>query len=89
MKATSLESSRWVPMTTSTVPAASPARTAFCWTADRKRESISTRTGYGPKRSRNVFQCCSARMVVGTRTATWWPSRATLRAARIATSVLP
>ena len=30
LKATSLERSRWVPMTTSTVPAARPARTAFC-----------------------------------------------------------
>ena len=78
-----------MPITTSTVPAARPARTAFCCVGDRKRESISTRTGYGAKRSRNVFQCCSARIVVGTRTATWCPSSATLRAARIATSVLP
>ena len=39
----------------------------------RKRETISTRTGKSLLRSRNVFQCCSARIVVGTSTSTCLP----------------
>ena len=38
--------------------------------ARRKRETISTRTGKSRKRSRNVFQCCSARIVVGASIST-------------------
>ena len=35
----------------------------------RKRETISTVTGRSRQRSRNVFQCCWARIVVGARTS--------------------
>ena len=56
---------------------------------DRKRDSISTRTGKAAIRSRNVLKCCSASTVVGTSTATCLPSMTALNAARIATSVLP
>ena len=42
---TSADSSRWVPMTRSTSPEASPAVTARAWGPVRKRLSISTRTG--------------------------------------------
>ena len=53
-------------MTTSTVPAESPAITAFCSAVDRKRESNSTFAGKGAKRSVKVDQCCWASTVVGS-----------------------
>ena len=45
LNATSLDSSRWVPITTSTVPWRSPSTTAFCSFGERKRESSSTLAG--------------------------------------------
>ena len=47
------------------------------------------RTGHSAKRSLNVWKCCCASRVVGTRSATCHPSMAAANAARIATSVLP
>ena len=46
-------------------------------------------TGNAAKRRWNVRKCWSARIVVGARTATCFPSSTALKAARIATSVLP
>ena len=86
---TSFDSSRCVPITTSTVPLASPSTTAFCSRGERKRESSSTLAGKGAKRSLNVVQCWCASTVVGTSTATCVPSATALKAARRATSVLP
>ena len=57
--------------------------------AGTNRETISTRTGKSRKRSRKVFQCCSARIVVGASISTCFPLTATANAARTATSVLP
>jgi len=71
LKTTSLDSTRCVPMTTSTVPCRRPSITAFCSFGERNRESSSTRTGNAPNRSLNVDQCCWASTVVGTSTATW------------------
>ena len=88
-KATSFDSTRWVPIRMSTAPVATSARTFLISGAGRKRETISTRTGNGAKRRRNVFQCWKARMVVGASTATCLPSRTARMAARMATSVLP
>ena len=70
-------------------PPAKSASTCLTSSAGRKRETISTRTGKSRKRSRKVFQCCSARIVVGTSTSTCFPFTATANAARTATSVLP
>ena len=47
LNCTSLDSRRWVPMTTSTVPWRSPSTTAFCSLGVRKRESSSTLAGKG------------------------------------------
>ena len=44
-KVTSFESTRWVPMTTSTAPVRRPSTTAFCSLALRKRESNSDARG--------------------------------------------
>ncbi len=88
-KATSLEISLCVPMTTSTAPFLTSSMTRFCSAAERNRESIATLTGNGAKRSLNVTACCSARSVVGTSTATCLPSITALKAARTAISVLP
>ena len=55
-----------MPTSTSTLPAAKSASTCFVSAGLRKRETISTLSGKSRKRSRNVFQCCSARIVVGT-----------------------
>ena len=89
MKLTSFETSRCVPITTSTAPAAAASTTAACSFGERNRESTSTRTGNAPNRSLNVVKCCCASTVVGTSTATCWPSITALNAARSATSVLP
>ena len=60
------------------------------WSArERKRETISTLTGKSRKRSRKVFQCCSARIVVGQSTSVCLPPSAAMKAARTATSVFP
>ena len=86
---TSRESTRCVPIRTSTLPAAKSRRICLTSAGLRKRETISTRTGKSAKRSRNVFQCCCARTVVGTNISVWRPASATAKAARTATSVLP
>ena len=86
---TSRERTRWVPTRTSTLPAAKSASTCFVSAGFRKRDTISTLSGKSRKRSRNVFQCCSARIVVGQSTSTCRSLTATANAARTATSVLP
>ena len=78
-----------MPITTSTVPSAIPARTALASRSLLKRDSTSTRTGRPTKRSATVSKCCCARTVVGTIIATWYPLATARKAARIATSVLP
>ena len=47
------------------------------------------RTGNGAKRAAKTSACCSASSVVGAISATCLPSATALKAARIATSVLP
>ena len=89
MKSTSAESRRWVPITMSTDPLERRAAIFFCSAGGLNRLNISTLTGKASKRSRNVLKCCMARIVVGTRTTTCLPSFTALKAARIATSVLP
>ena len=86
---TSLDKIRCVPITISTRPDSSPSLVFFCSAAVRKRDIISTQTGYSFIRSVKVLKCCCARIVVGTRTATCSPSCTALNAARIAISVLP
>ena len=76
-------------MRMSTLPAAVAATTSLISFAERKRDTISTVTGKGANRLRNVFQCWKARMVVGASTATCLPSSTARMAARMATSVLP
>ena len=49
----------------------------------------STTNGYSASRWLKVRKCCSASTVVGTRTATCWPLSMALKAARMASSVLP
>ena len=83
-------SSRWVPMTMSTVPSTSPANVACDSLALSNRDSDRTVTGNCAIRSENVEKCCCcASSVVGTSTATCLPSCAALNAARTAISVLP
>ena len=86
---TSSEMRRCVPMTMSTAPDLSPSSVERTSAALLKRLSISIRTGYSLMRSLNVRKCCSASTVVGTSTATWRPPVTHLKAARMATSVLP
>jgi hypothetical protein len=45
--------------------------------------------GNAANRVRSVLPCWKARTVVGARIATWAPSWTALKAARMATSVLP
>ena len=85
----SLLSSRWVPMTMSTVPSARPAIVAACADGGTNRDSSRTSSGNAANRCENVARCWAARTVVGTRTATCRPSWTALNAARRATSVLP
>ncbi len=66
-----------------------PERTVLISFAVLNLETMSTVTGKGAKRFRNVFQCWKARMVVGVRRATCLPSSTARMAARMATSVLP
>ncbi len=82
-------SSWWVPMTISTFPASTSWRMALASAASTNRLSISMRMGKAEKRSLKVRKCWKHKMVVGHSTATCLPSRATLAAARMATSVLP
>ena len=82
-------SSRWVPMTTSTVPAAIPSTTSAASLSVWNLDSPLTTTGKFANRSANVDRCCCTSSVVGTRTATCLPSCTALNAARTAISVLP
>ena len=52
---TSLDSSRWVPTTISTLPDCRPRRVSFCCFAVRKRDIISTFTGKASMRERMVL----------------------------------
>ena len=83
------DSSLWVPMTTSTVPSASPRRVSSVSVLDWNRDSGLTLTGNGAYRSEKVEKCCWTSSVVGTSTATCLPSCTALNAARTAISVLP
>ena len=89
LNCTPWESSRWVPITTSTEPSAIPAMISLDSLADWNRESAATCTGNPANRSVKVSWCCRASRVVGTSTATCFPSCTALNAARTATSVLP
>ncbi len=82
-------SSRCVPITMSTLCSPTAATTSFCCLAVWKRLNISMRTGKSASRSVKVRACWSARIVVGTSTATWRPDCTALNAARTAISVLP
>ena len=81
---------RCVPMRMSTLPAARLLRgsPSAPWRV-RKREIISTSTGKCAKRRLKVSKCWKASTVVGASTATCLPSCTALKAARMATSVLP
>ena len=83
------DSSRWVPMTTSTVPSARPREGLRGLRVALEPDSGLTSTGNGAYRSPNVTPCCWASSVVGTSTATCLPSWTALKAARTAISVLP
>ncbi|CAB4335276.1 unannotated protein [freshwater metagenome] len=89
LKTTSCDNKRWVPITTSTLPAASSVRISFDSLALLNRDSPATRNGNPAYLSANVFACCCTKSVVGTKTATCLPSCTALKAARIAISVLP
>ncbi len=89
LNATSFCTSRWVPMRMSTFPSAVSLRTCRISFRGRKRLTTSTRNGNSAIRFEKERWCCSARTVVGTRTATCLPESAALKAARMATSVLP
>ena len=83
------DSSRCVPITTSTLPSASPARVSLTSRSLWNRDSGRTTTGNGAYRSLNVAKCCAASSVVGASTATCVPSCTALNAARTAISVFP
>ena len=80
---------RWVPMTISTCPFAKSAKILSCCFLLPKRDSDSIRMGQSANRSKKLSSCCPASSVVGTSTATWYPACTAIKAARIATSVLP
>ena len=89
LNTTSCESRRWVPITTSTLPAVSSANISLDSFAELKRDSPATRIGKPAYLSANVLACCCTSKVVGTNTATCLPSCTALNAARIAISVFP
>ncbi|OPZ01771.1 MAG: hypothetical protein BWZ09_02649 [Alphaproteobacteria bacterium ADurb.BinA305] len=89
LKATSFESRRWVPTMMSTLPAARSSSVFLISARVRKRLTMSMVTGKPANRSRSVLRCWNASTVVGARKATCLPSITALKAARIATSVLP
>ncbi len=86
---TSFWISLWVPITMSMPPEARPSRDFATSLGLRNRESSAIRTGKPEKRSLKLPKCCSASSVVGTRIATCLPAATAMKAARIATSVLP
>ena len=76
-----------------TTMSSSPEARAF-FTASRSlgvwnRERQPTVTGKAANRSDTVAKCCWANMVVGHSRAACFPSWTALKAARMATSVLP
>ncbi len=76
-------------MRMSTLPVATRSTMSFCSFGVRKREIISTWMGNCAKRCLKVSKCWKLRTVVGVSTATCLPSCTALKAARMATSVLP
>ncbi len=82
-------SSRWVPITMSTLPSRRPSTTSRASLSVWNRLSALSVTGKAPIRSSNVERCCWTSSVVGTSTATCLPSCTALNAARTAISVLP
>ena len=88
-KTMSFPTMRCVPIRMSTSPFASAATTRRCSFGVTNRLRTSIRVGHGAKRSRKVTKCCWASTVVGASSATCLPSITALKAARIATSVLP
>ena len=89
LNCTSCERMRCVPTTTSTTPDVSSARISLLSFAVLKRDKPATLMGKPAYRSAKVLECCCTRSVVGTRTATCFPSCTALKAARIAISVFP
>ena len=81
--------SRCVPITTSIEPSARPANISRVSLVVQNRDSEAMVMGNSAILALKVLACCSARIVVGTSTATWWPLSTTLNAARMASSVLP
>ena len=73
----------------STVPLAIPSSVSRSSRDAVSRESPRMVNGYSANLSVKVRRCCSANIVVGTKTATWLPDSATLNAARMASSVFP
>lgn len=86
---TCLPMSLWVPMSMSMRPCARSSSTCRVCLVERARERYSTLTGSSLSLLRKVWKCWNASTVVGTSTATCLESQAALKAARIATSVLP
>ena len=89
LKVTSFWTIRCVPIRTSTVPALVRLRTSLTSDLGRNRLTASTVNGNSAIRAEKLRWCCSARIVVGTSTATCLPASTALNAARMATSVLP
>ena len=86
---TSACSNLCVPITISTLPAAKSFRTCVCSFFVLKRDKDSICTGHSAKRSRKFSVCCWVNNVVGAKTATCFPACTAIKAARMATSVLP
>ena len=85
----SFDSRRCVPIRMSTLPCSTFSTISFCCRAVRKRLIISTVMGNAAKRRLKVSKCWKASTVVGASTATCLLSLTALKAARMATSVLP
>ena len=86
---TSFDRIRCVPTRMSSLPSAAASRIAVVSCLVRNRLTMSMDTGKPAKRSIRVLLCWNASTVVGARIATCLPSITALKAARIATSVLP
>ena len=78
-----------MPIRMSTPPAAARFRTSRISGLGRNRLTTSIVNGNSAMRAEKLRWCCSARIVVGTSTATCLPASTALKAARMATSVLP
>ena len=86
---TSLDSSRWVPITTSSVALGQSRHRALLVLGTAEAGERSDPHRESRNRSEKVTKCCSASTVVGASTATWWPPSTASKVARSATSVLP